>query len=394
MVREDAENHKYAHIIDDLNACVMRYRKSTDYVEMFECVVEFAQYLTLWGVGGKQTDNHDNWSKYEGTKATPSSIPNPEDYKIETVNNTTDSPSADGGVELPITPTDSGKPSEGSTNKNPEGSTKKGLKELANDEINKNMETVSKDEIHDFMSQVNEVLSRDVLPDETLSIMSPSEVDDAKQVCTGMINVLEQLVVQVDPSWTFHMEQGVLDPTAFMTKEIGDTDYWSGLDGVGGNGHNLAVSVVLDSSGSMGGCMDELSIAAMGIRKACDYLNIPCTVTTFNDDVRMVAPADKDVDFVKVSATGGTSPYTALNAMANQRCDKDFHLVVILTDGEWSDIHDVRPWCSPGRYFVIAGLGWGMEETIKDKGADYYVVLHNVLELPKVVTHALVGFFK
>jgi hypothetical protein len=68
--------------------------------------------------------------------------------------------------------------------------------------------------------------------------------------------------------------------------------------------------------------------------------------------------------------------------------------VVILTDGEWSDINDVRPWCVPGRYFIIAGLGWGIEDTIKDKGADHYVVLNNVLELPKVVTHALVGFFK
>ena len=397
MIREAADGHKYAHLIDRINDCVMRYRRSTDYIEMFECVVEFAQYMILWGVGSSPTDGHDNWATFEGTTVKPGTIPMPEHYELEKPRERKNSATGETGVEAPKVSDDASDGGETPSNGN-KGSSKgnpdKELENLINDEVTKNTEAVSKDEVHEFMSQINEVLSREVLPDETITRMSPSEVDDSKQVCNGMINVLEQLVVQVDPAWTFHMEQGVLDPTAFMTKEIGDTDYWSGLDGSGGNGHNLSVSVLLDSSGSMGGFMESLSIAAMGIRKACDHLNIPCTITTFNDDVRMVASADMDVDFIKVGATGGTSPYTALSAMTGQRCDKDFHLVVILTDGEWSDINDVRPWCVPGRYFIIAGLGWGIEDTIKDKGADHYVVLNNVLELPKVVTHALVGFFK
>lgn len=400
MVRNAAEEHKYAYLIDRINDCVMRYRRSTDYAEMFECVVEFAQYLSLWGIGGSQTDGHDNWAKFDGTNVKPSSIPTPDTYDLEKPQDKK-APSEGDTIVSPLKESneandsnEAAKPSTDGNKGSSKGNPDKSLEDLVKEEINKNVDAVSKDEVHEFMSQINEVLSREVLPDESINSMSPSEVDDTKQVCTGMINVLEQLVVQVDPSWQFRMEEGVLDPTAFMTKEVGETDYWSGLDGVGGNGHNLAVSVILDSSGSMGGLMEPLSVAAMGIRKACDYLNIPCTVTTFNDDVRMVAPADKDVDFVKVGATGGTSPYTALSAMTNQRYDKDFHLVVILTDGEWNDIENVRPWYSPGRYFIIAGIGWGIENTIKDKGADHYVVLNNVMELPKVVTHALVGFFK
>jgi hypothetical protein len=405
MIRTEAEKHKYAYLIERINECVMRYRRSTDYREMFECVIEFCQYLKLWGVGGSSTDYHDNWATYEGTSIKPSDIPSPGDYELEKPSSDGDSGKAkinvitdfgDSAQESSEThePNDSSKDGSSDSKSRSAPSSNKSLKELADEEVKNNIDSVPTDEVHEFMSNINEILSEEVLPDESLNTMSPSEIADTKQVCNKMINTLEQLVVQIDPAWQFRLEEGVLDPTTFMTKDIGDTDYWSGLDGIGANGHNLAVSVLLDSSGSMGGLMESLSVAAMGIRKACEYLDIPCTVTTFNDDVRMMSPANKEADFIKASATGGTSPYTALNAMNNQRYDKDSHLVVILTDGEWCDVQDVRPWCSPGRYFVIAGIGWNILETIQDKGADHYVVLDNVMELPKLVTHALVGFFK
>jgi hypothetical protein len=139
--------------------------------------------------------------------------------------------------------------------------------------------------------------------------------------------------------------------------------------------------------------MSEASISAMGIRKACDQLGIPCTLTTFNDDVYMMAEANKSVDYIRVEATGGTSIVNAMMALDDQRSGKTHHLVVILTDGEWLDVKDTRLWAQPTRSITIVGFGNNTSSYVSNKGADHWLVIEDLLELPNIVTDSLVQHF-
>lgn len=411
MFRDAAETHPKKHLIDKMNACIMRYRKSTDPVEMVSCVIEFSLYLDEWGAGGRYADEHDNYSfeGYSTESANPDDIPEIGDFVMEEPtkpseqeSSPTESTSDRGGSTNSESPTTTA----GAPNNKPETppdvdaerehekhEISEQIKEEIKEEIDNNYSSSSEDEIDEFISNVNEVANKSMLPDRTISKMTDTEIAKSIEVSNSMMNILERLIVQVEPTWRSYMEEGVIDPTAYALRDPGDTNFWSGLDGEGGNGHDLAISVVLDSSGSMTGDMDRVSIAAMGIRNACDKLGIPCTITTFNDDVFMVADATENVGFIRVSAEGGTSAMNALKALEEQKHGKSYHLVIILTDGEWFDVSDVRLWSQPQRHIVIAGFGSHLEPHIRKKYPDHWVTIDDPMELPKLVTDSLLQHF-
>jgi len=409
--REAAYTHTQSHLISEINECVMRYRKSTDAKEMIDCVVSFNKLLEKWGVGGNNTDEHDffDWSKR-------SKLPQPSD--IPQVGEEEEEGNEHHGEELVSKGGDASEEEEHTTTESADGDTSTGMpggkpeekqdidevreqekahlnnkaKELLNDELDKSTKT-DDHEIDDFISSVNEIKNNLVMPDRTIALMDDEEIAKSKAVASSMLAVLERLFVQVEPTWSLYQEDGILDPTTYMMREPGDINFWSGVDGSGNSGHDIAVSVLLDSSGSMQSSMDTVSIAAMGIRHACDQLSIPCTITTFNDDVYMVAPANEDIGFVRVSSEGGTSVFNAMMAIDDQKYGKTYHLVIVLTDGEWFDVSDVRLWSNPQRHIVIAGFGNGLERYVSDKYADNWVIVNDPLELPNLVTDSLVKQF-
>lgn len=410
--REAANTHTQSHLITEINECVMRYRKSTDAKEMVSCVVQFAGLLTKWGVGAKDSDEHDFFSRYERSE-----IPNPGDIPpVDEQENESNDQHGEEVVEKDDSTTgeeeqETGtKPADGETHRGAPGDKpdepqdidevrsqekerlRNAAKELLDDELGKGSKAEDH-EIDDFISSVNTIKNDVIMPDRTISPMTNGEIEKSKEVASSMLSVLERLFVQVEPTWSLYQEDGILDPTTYMTREPGDINFWSGIDGSGNSGHDVAVSVLLDSSGSMQSNMDKVSIAAMGIRHACDHLGIPCTITTFNDDVYMVAPANEDVGFVRVSSDGGTSVFNAMMAIDDQKYGKTYHLVIVLTDGEWFDVSDVRIWSHPQRHIAIAGFGYGLERYISDKYADQWVVINDPLELPNLVTDALVKQF-
>jgi hypothetical protein len=415
-VRDSAEEMDFYGVIPRINEAIMGYRKSTDAREMLLHVIDFAECLKLWGKGGRNTDEHSYSSgmyydeddrETDMPSAMPDAIPKPGEHKMEqpskpverkpeavSEEHPTKSTEASQGVSGPRESPEAEAPDVTEQRKLEEQARKASeekLKEEFKEEIDKNINDGSSEEVDEFISSVNEILSRNILPDQTISPMNNEEINQSIEVANSMMNVLDQLVVQVDPTWQLFKEDGVIDPTLFQLREPGDTNFWSGLDGDGANGHDVAISVLLDSSGSMSAQMGKVSIAAMGIRKACDELGIPCTITTFNDSVYMMADANNKVDFIRVGATGGTSIIDALLDLDNQKCDKTYHLVIILTDGEWSDVSDVRLWATPQRSIVIAGFGSLISGPISSKNADKWLVLDDVTDLYKVVTESLVN---
>lgn len=412
-VRDLAEAHPHSVIIPEMNDVIMRYRESSKVAEMYECVLLFAELLELWHMGDKRNNSVDAHT-FDGDYYHPDIkgitelpiVPKPDNQELEVpkVDGTITIPSTDHpGEDAPEVPEvngsskgedkipekkESGGSSAGAPNPTPSNDFKDEIQKVKKEL----REAITENEFKAFVSEVNESTHSSVKPDLSVVPMNPSQIKATDEVTNGMRNVLEHLVVQVDPNWVHYQEDGVLDPTAFIMRRPGDTDYWSGLNGDGANGHDLAVSLVLDTSGSMMNSTHKVSIAAVGIRKACDALGIPCTITTFNDDVFMVARADQEIGYPCVRATGGTSVLNAFRALADQRYGKKNHLTVVLTDGEWFDVEDMRPWSDPSRYFLL--VGFGMDKSyLLNKGANQVVVVDEVNELPALVTGALIDYF-
>lgn len=410
-IRDAAEVRDVHGIVDDMTECIMGYRRSKSASEMLNYVIKFNGYLDLWGSPVRGTDRH-NWD----SDTTPSSgTPMPEDIPdapeqpaerpspgITNPKRTPDEPSEPTNPESSDgeAPGDEGRGSGAPASDNKsvpdvdeQRKSEENLKDRIAKETSKNIDSVSEDEINDFVTEVNHNASKGVLSDPTITVMDSEEIKASVEVTNSMLSVLERLVVQVEPTWHSYMEEGVLDPTLFRLRDPGDTNFWSGLDGTGNNGHDLALSVLIDSSGSMGGKMGKVSTAAMGIRKACEQLNIPCTITTFNDDVYMMADANESIDYVRVAATGGTSIINAMMALDDQRHGKTYQLVIILTDGEWSDVTDTRIWAHPTRSITIVGFGMHMTSYISNKGADHWMTIDDLMELPNIVTDSLIQHF-
>ena len=139
--------------------------------------------------------------------------------------------------------------------------------------------------------------------------------------------------------------------------------------------------------------MRKLSIAALAVRLACDELDIPCFVSTFNTKYGSLYRNDEPCVPMEIGADGGTSPAGVLGTLNGQRADRKRHLVVILTDGEWDEeATSLSPWQEPGRYFLLLGFGIYTPAILQNKKPDAYAVINDVLEMPTHFRKALSGF--
>lgn len=268
-----------------------------------------------------------------------------------------------------------------------------GLHDSVNDALSEIIDDlVTDDQISSLAGEVNDAVNRGIAYDPTIQPMPADLQARAYEVRAGMLDTLEPLAVQADPSWRFRKESGVLDPSAFSTREPGETDFWVGLDDDGATGHDLAVSVVLDVSFSMARWTDALSVGALGIRMACDDLDIPCTLSTFASEGYLWTGADEPTELTMVHAHGGTEPLEALEDLGNQRHDKSRHLVVVFTDGEWSGVPSFDQYRTPGTYIIGVGFGWGATSALSERRPDALVALESIDQLPAEVTKALIGY--
>lgn len=407
MVRDIADTHAAAEIIPMINEVAMRYRNSSDPVEMHQAVLDMAQYLTIWTESGGKIGSYDEHRFTRSDKTGDPNAPQLSDFEVEKSSEPNDNEGNDAegeekesenGGEGDGESTDNGDNQENTTettagNKSAgHGKSESSIRDYLNNLVNDNISQTSSNEVENFVSEVNDTRSQMALPDTTVRPMANELVKSSINVKNGMLDVLDRLVVNVDPSWLFYQEDGIIDPTAYLTREPGEMNFWSGMNGDNSNGHDLAVSLLIDSSGSMDGRIAGVSVIAMGIRKACEHYDIPCTITTFSDEVKLVVAGDKDIDFVQMDASGGTHVMDAMMILDKQQYGKRNHLVVILTDGEWSDTKDIRVWGKPTRHIMIVGVNVN-HEIIANKGANTAITISNVNELAPLVTNALAGYF-
>lgn len=276
----------------------------------------------------------------------------------------------------------------------------KTLSDLVKEAREEAFEATKQDEqdAKDFMTTVNEERERSLPHTTAVKLMEGKQLDDAADIANNMLSVLEPLATQVEPSWRFRQETGILDPVSYLTREPGDTDFWTDLDDEGRQGYDVAVSVLLDVSYSMGNACYDLGSVALGIRKACDELELPCTVSVFDDNHNMLWAADEEPTEMWAYANGGTNPYGNLQDLDNQMHGKSRHLVVILTDGVWpNDCKDLSAFSRPGRYIICVGYDAhnpsGLREALADLNPNEAFGIRNVREFPSVVTSAISAYF-
>jgi hypothetical protein len=190
----------------------------------------------------------------------------------------------------------------------------------------------------------NEALhdNRDSLPLERIPYTvdpDPDVTAQAVRLNRALRNLMEQARAQTAPAWQTGQRRGTLDVRAYITRQPGDVEFFRDY-AEGGDMHlpDMAVSVLLDGSGSMDHAAQALAIAAFGIKSACDVVNVPCTVTVYDTDAYLLwdeSDTPLDVPY-NIVPCGGTDPTRALDLIDLQKHGKKNHLVIIMTDGAWS----------------------------------------------------------
>jgi len=223
--------------------------------------------------------------------------------------------------------------------------------------------------------------------------MTSQQISRCARVRADMLDMLIPLTSQTSPAWRTHQESGVLDPVGYVLRSPGDTDYWSALDDTGNPSPNLAVSLLLDTSGSMQLAVEDLFVAAIGARMACEELSLPCTVTTFSDDSKVLFDADEQTQHVVGISGGGTNPIGALHDLAHQRLGKNQQLVIVFTDGIWADVLNLDEFRTDNTVIIGVTLDRQTAKALDSHGFDEIAVIDSVNEFAAAVMTALVPYY-
>lgn len=218
------------------------------------------------------------------------------------------------------------------------------------------------------------------LPDEWVA-----KANDLASALTQALNVC---VADDAPMWQTHMKRGVIDPFAYRTRQPGSMEFHRLYDGDGSESRDIAVTIALDTSGSMAGAENPLGAVAYACKSACDTLGIPCTVTTFDSDGRMLWGVDDTPTPVALCAQGGTQPHSVLADLDSHRQDKTTHLVLLMTDGEFSAKDAIQRAKSDGRVMVALGLNAYAHtiRSLKAQGFDEAFAITDLSQIAEYLT--------
>lgn len=421
-------------ILREMHDLSRQYQRGTTWDEHLPIVLKFHELLTQWesadpmdgetfgaeAVGDHQSSEFDSSG---GGAPIPVIIENPNDWKPEDFDQKSETKPADSqpgatGQEAEQTDGDnsndggspSSKPSdEASSNIGSSGAGSSSSRDELSDYMNKRKitqemedafseaieDSVSDNEFKEVSKQFNASMKRDVPKariDGARHGVTEQAVIKANTIALGMVNALETLCMTPDPSWATRQPDGpLLDVEAFVTRDIGDDRFWVDRDGTGERGHDLAVSVLLDCSGSMEGHLLDLGVVAYAVRKACGHFDIPCTTTLFGSASATLWDAEDEPEVLYLPNMGGTSIGESLLDIPNQRHGKRRHLVVILTDGSWSDLNSVRPFLRDDEVSLIVGFNTSTHNL--QRGADACVAIRDLIDFPSEVEKQIARFF-
>jgi hypothetical protein len=199
------------------------------------------------------------------------------------------------------------------------------------------------------------------------------------------------------PAWVEQQRRGVLNVGRYMTRAPGETEFFRQWTEDDQPGFDIAVSVLLDYSGSMSAHTTKLAQAGYACKLACQKLDIPCTVVLWDTEALTLWDANEPAEMLPtIEANGGTVPDMALGDLDNQRCDRSKHIVLIMTDGQWQGRWSqggggTLAWYKDdGRTMVGFGFGSrGLANNLLAKGCDEAFQIDDLMAIPAYLEGAL-----
>jgi len=276
-----------------------------------------------------------------------------------------------------------------------EDDTTSDLKELL-DEIEN--EILSDSDIEDTVRAINEDFNRgdikQLAPELSGTAMDDEGANRARDIAYRLGTAFDSASSSALPIWEEGHREGVINAFRYRTRNAGDNEYRRTLTSTGNTGLDIAVTLMLDTSGSMSSVGRELGVSGFAVKEACDQVGIDCTVVTFDSDSQELWRAiDRHVEPVALKPGGGTNPEGAFKVLDTHREEQKYHLVIILTDGVWSGDVKCHDYASDGRVFL--GVAFGAEVDLAyllQVGCDQVVNIDAIEQLPEVVRNFLLNF--
>ena len=205
------------------------------------------------------------------------------------------------------------------------------------------------------------------------------------------------------PAWVEGQRRGIVNVLRYVTRQPGDDEYFRQWTEDDQPGHNIAVSVLLDYSGSMNSATTALAQVGYACKVACQNLDIPCTVVLWDDHAKTLYDANERAEYVPtIGSAGSTNPDSALADLVNHRFDKKHHIVLIMTDGSWDSEwrgdargrgskRTLTHYVNEGMYMIGFGYGGGaLAESMKAKGCPEAYTIKDLREIPRYLEQALI----
>lgn len=221
----------------------------------------------------------------------------------------------------------------------------------------------------------------------------------AENLAEDIERAFQRNTIDRAPAWVEGQRRGVINVLRYATRQPGDSEFFRQWTEDDAPGFDIAVSILLDYSGSMSGDVERLAQVAYASKLACQNLHIPCTVTLWDDNARTLFDADEYVENMPVIATaGGTNPEVALADLDNQRHDKAKHIVLIMSDGEWESAWEGKSRRTLALYKDanrrIIGFGYGSDSIARrllGYGCDEAFAINDLMAIPRFLEDALVA---
>lgn len=223
----------------------------------------------------------------------------------------------------------------------------------------------------------------------------PTRVSAANILADNMKRAFEAATVDQAPSWHEQQRRGIINVNRYVTRQPGDVEFFRGYVDDGAPGFDMAVSLLLDYSGSMGGVVEELAQVAFACKSACQDLGIPCTVVLWDTEARTLWDANEHADHLPlIQAAGGTNPLLALTDLDNHnREGKAKHIILIMTDDAWSGgSPSLSSYRTEDR--TIIGLGYGsdsIKSSLSGRGADAAYAINNLADIARYLQQTLIA---
>ena len=158
----------------------------------------------------------------------------------------------------------------------------------------------------------------------------------------------------------------------------------------------MALSLVLDRSGSMADMMEELKVMSMAIYLTCEKLKIPLEIWALEGVIRIKAFDEWSPNILAriagIWAGGGTNMLPTLTAATESlgKRREELKQMVLVHDGSPSDIDDVVAWRKELRHISVFAMhihngnpGWPLLERMNDLFGAQSFCLAPIEQIPK-----------